>query len=61
MERMFEKMDRALFKIKIDDKVKYEEIINVFDGFEFMYCKQEIFFDFKEKEVGLSKNKRFCV
>ena len=51
-------MDRALYKIITDDKVEYEEVIGVYDGFEFMCCEQVISIDLKEKEVGLSKSKK---
>ena len=50
-------MDRVLYRIKIDDE-EYREVINVFDGFEFMCCEQVISFNFKTKEAGLIKNER---
>ena len=54
-------MDRALYKIRIDNKVEYEEAIPAFDEFEFMCCERTISIEFKEKEVGLRKTEKCCV
>ena len=51
-------MDRALYKIRIGDKVKYEEVIPAVDFFNFTCCGQEVSISFEEKEAGLIKSKK---
>ena len=54
-------MDRGLYKIRIGNKVEYKEVIDTYDGFEFICCEQVISIDFKEKEVGLIKSEKCSV
>ena len=51
-------MDRAVYKIRAGNKVKYEEVIPAFDRFKFMCCEQTISFDFEKKETDLIKTER---
>ena len=54
-------MDRALYKIRTDDKIEYEEVEPSYDIFDFICCRQVIEIDFEEKEVGLSKSEKCSV
>lgn len=51
-------MDRALYKIRTGEKVKYEEAEPSYDSFDFICCRQVIEIDFEEKEAGLIKSKK---
>ena len=51
-------MDRAIFKIRVGEKQKYEEVIPAVDFFNFTCCRQEVSISFEEKEVSLCKTQK---